>query len=236
MLETCKGQNLLLTNTLFQQKKAHRTTWEAPFRNFITRSGEERRNPVRNQIDYIITRAEHRKFVTNARSYGGIWTDTDHKLVMTKFKIEWYKIKNRKEKEVKIELSNFYCEDKKVQYQVEVRNNMEKIEQQNTAQEKWNAICTVCKEAGEKVLGTKNKAVDKKYSKAQEISTEIKKINKEIDSTTGQEAREKKKEKRNQLKAKLRARLKEIEERKLEKKLEEIESSRNDSNRYSTKQ
>ena len=234
LLETCKGQNLLLTNTLFQHKKAHRTTWEAPFRNFITRSGEERRNPVRNQIDYIITRAEHRKnlFVTNARSYGGIWTDTDHKLVMTKFKIEWYKIKNRKEKEVKIELSNFYCEDKKVQYQVEVRNNMEKIEQQNTAQEKWNAICTVCKEAGEKVLGTKNKAVDKKDSKAQEISTEIKKMNKEIDSTTGQEAREKKKEKRNQLKAKLRARLKEIEERKLEKKLEEIENSRNDSNRY----
>ena len=54
----------------------------------------------------------------------------------------------------------------------------------------------------------------------------------EIDSTSGQETREKKKEKRNQLKAKLRARLKEIEERKLEKKLEEIENSRNDSNRY----
>ena len=55
---------------------------------------------------------------------------------MTNFKIEWYKIKNRKEKEVKIELSNFYCEDKKAQYQAEIKNNMEKIEQQNTAQDK----------------------------------------------------------------------------------------------------
>ena len=122
--------------------------------------------------------------------------------------------------------------DKKAQYQDEIKNNIEKIKQQDTAQEKWKAICTVCKEAGEKILGTRKKAVDKEDGKAQEISKEIKKMNKEIDSTPGQEAREKKKEKRNQLKAKLRARLKEIEERKLEKRLEEIENSRNDSNRY----
>ena len=232
LLETCKAQNLLLTNTLFQHKKAHRTTWEAPFRNFTTRSGEERRNPVRNQIDYIVTRTEHRKFVMNARSYGGIWTDTDHKMVKTSFKVEWYKIKNKKSKEKKIDLSNFYCEDKKAQYQDEVKNNMQKIEEKDTVQEKWNAICTVCKEAGEKVLGTVKKVVDEKDKKAQEISKEIHKVNKEIDATTGEETRKKKEEKRKELKAKLRKRLKEIEERKLEKQLEEIENSRNDSNRY----
>ena len=129
LLETCKGHDLILTNTLFQHKRTHRTTWEAPFRNFTTSSGEERRNPVRNQIDYIITRTEHRKFVTNARSYGGIWTDTDHKLVKANMKVEWYKIKNRKEKEVKVDLSNFYCEDKKAQYQDEIKNNVEKIKE-----------------------------------------------------------------------------------------------------------
>ena len=232
MLETCKAQDLLLTNTLFQHKQAHGTTWEVPFRNFTTRSGEERRNPIRNQIDYIATRIEHRKFVTNARSYGGIWTDTDHKMVMTNFKVEWHKIKNKKAKQIKLNIGNFYCEDKKAQYRDEVKNNMEKIEQQTTAQEKWNAICTVCKEAGEKVLGKVKKAVDEKDKKAQEISEEIHKVSKEIDATSGEEAKKKKEEKRKELKAKLRKRLKEIEERKLEKQLEEIENSRNDSNRY----
>ncbi len=80
--------NLIITNTLFQHKKAHRTTWEAPYRKFTTRTGEQRRNPVRNQIDYIITKISHRRFVTDARSYGGIRTDTNHKLVKARFHVK----------------------------------------------------------------------------------------------------------------------------------------------------
>ena len=98
LLEACKTNELILTNTLFQHKKSHRTTWTAPFRNFITRTGEERRNPVRNQIDYIITRKQHRGFVTDSRSYGGIRTNTDHKLVKASFRVEWYKLKNKTKK------------------------------------------------------------------------------------------------------------------------------------------
>ena len=211
---------------------AHRTTWEAPFRRFITKSGEERRNPIRNQIDYIVTKAEHRKFVTDARSHGGIWTATDHKLVRTNLKVEWYKMKNNKEKEEKIDLSNFYCEDKKAQYRNEVQQNMEIIEQKNTAQEKWNAICTVCKDAGKKILGTINKAVDEKDPEAQDISRDIHQLSQDIKATTEEETRKKKEEKRKELKVKLRKRIKEIEERKLEKRIEEIENSRNDSTRY----
>ena len=41
LLETCKSLDLVITNTLFNHKKSHRTTWTAPFRNFITRDGEE---------------------------------------------------------------------------------------------------------------------------------------------------------------------------------------------------
>ena len=96
LLETCKKHNLIITNTLFQHKRSHRTTWTAPFRDFTTRNGEERRNPVRNQIDYIIIRDEHRCFVTNSRSYSGINTDTDHHLVKMEINFEWHKIKSKK--------------------------------------------------------------------------------------------------------------------------------------------
>ena len=98
LLEMCKNKNLYITNTTFKHKKSHITTWTAPHRNFKTWNGEERRNPVRNQIDYIIMGNEHMRFVKDFRSYGGIETDTDHKFVKTEVNFEWYKLKNNNEK------------------------------------------------------------------------------------------------------------------------------------------
>ena len=69
LLKLCKTNDLIITNTKFKHKKSHITTWIPPFRNFTTKEGEERRNPVRNQIDYIIVRDIHRRFVQNSRSY-----------------------------------------------------------------------------------------------------------------------------------------------------------------------
>ena len=83
------------------KKCATKWTWEAPFRNFITSTGEEGRSPVRNQIDYIATRNQHKCFVTDSRSYGGIRLDTDHKLVKATFKIEWFKIRTYNKKKQK---------------------------------------------------------------------------------------------------------------------------------------
>ena len=77
---------LFLTNTFFKHKLAHITTWESP--EFINRThnGEIRRNPYRNQIDYIATRLNYRQFITDSRSYNGIDISTDHRIVITKFK------------------------------------------------------------------------------------------------------------------------------------------------------
>ena len=92
LLETCQRNNLIVTNTLFPHKLSHRTTWTAPYRVFITKNGEKRRNPIRNQIDYVIVRNQHRRFIKDSRSYGGINLETDHKLVKTEVRIEWHKI------------------------------------------------------------------------------------------------------------------------------------------------
>ncbi len=43
---------------------ADRTTWVAP-----ERKNTNRRNPIRNPIDYILVQKEHRVFVNDARSY-----------------------------------------------------------------------------------------------------------------------------------------------------------------------
>ena len=76
--------DLVLTNTLFSHKLCHRTTWTAPERYHTSAKDDQgnpqlllgpdnllRREPFRNQIDYIYiaTKIKHRQFVTNSRSY-----------------------------------------------------------------------------------------------------------------------------------------------------------------------
>ena len=116
LLEICKRMDLPLTNTTFKHKLCHRTTWTAPYREFTTWNGEKRKTPVRNQIDYIITRCRSRRFVTDSKSYGGTETDSDHKLVKMDMKIEWHKLKKRAPKTDKIDVSGFSNNEKKIQY------------------------------------------------------------------------------------------------------------------------
>ena len=66
LLEFLTKQDLFLTNTTFNHKIAHRTTWNAPERIYPHNSndGTPRRNPYRNQIDYVIMKNAHKSFVT----------------------------------------------------------------------------------------------------------------------------------------------------------------------------
>ena len=62
LLELAKNNDMLLTNTTFPHKMAHRTTLTAPDL-IVDRKrydGTTRRNPYRNQIDYIIVKNSQR--------------------------------------------------------------------------------------------------------------------------------------------------------------------------------
>ena len=39
LLETCKKENLIISNALLNVKKCHRTTWTAPYREYVTKEG-----------------------------------------------------------------------------------------------------------------------------------------------------------------------------------------------------
>lgn len=73
--------DMILCNTLFPHKMTHRVTWESPLNRQEQKDkhGNIRKNPYRNQIDYMMMRGTHRKFVEDARSYNGIETYTDHR-------------------------------------------------------------------------------------------------------------------------------------------------------------
>ena len=92
--------DLFLINTKFKHKMCHRKTWTGPERRneFKDKNGEIRRNPFRNQINYILIKRRDLPFVRNSCSYGGIDVNTGHKLVQAEPQIEWFKIKSARKK------------------------------------------------------------------------------------------------------------------------------------------
>ena len=106
LLDLARENKLILTNTLFPHRLAHRTTWTSNERikDHKHADGTNRRNPYRNQIDYIITKKTHRQFIQNSRSYSGIETYTDHKLVKAEMRLEWWRLKRQREKTLMINI------------------------------------------------------------------------------------------------------------------------------------
>ena len=198
----------------------------------MTKDGEPRKNPVRNQIDYIIVRNQHRRFITNSRSYNGINTNTDHKLVKMSMKIEWYKIRSRQTKTEKIDVGGLSEFEKRREYKTKISNEIEKARQKSSVQEKWDAICEICKGVGKEVLGLRKRITEHKDDKLAELTSKAKVIRKDIESTISIKQKKEKNEKVKQIKTQINKRTKEIEENKLERYLDAIENSKDDSTRY----
>ena len=49
----------------------------------------KRRNPIHNQIDFILIDKKYARFLKNARSYSNLPTDSDHNMVMTNIDFEF---------------------------------------------------------------------------------------------------------------------------------------------------
>ena len=160
LLELAKSNNLKLTNTFFRHKPAHITTWESPERilDFIdSKSGTVRKNPYRNQVDYILIKNRQDIRVTNSRSYGGINTKSDHKLVLATVQTKWPYRKTSGNKTERIDYRKMSDTVKKEEY----RERAEKIHLQKTVpttnQQRWTKIVESSLEAAKEIFGTTKK-------------------------------------------------------------------------------
>ena len=161
--------NLFLTNTLFQHKMSRRSTWTAPYRP-LKINGEIRRNPIRNQIDYILISKKHLDFVTNSRSYNNIETVTDHNLVVMTTKINLPKLYRPKpSRSPKINLENLQIPEFAKAYRQKVIENQKPCGEDYDNNTRWTNIVETCLKSGEETLGKKE--TKKQVQENEEIKT-----------------------------------------------------------------
>ena len=75
LLNFCIERNLFISNSAFKHKSCHQTTWQGQIKK------DNKIIQVYNQIDFILIPKHMKKNLTDARSFGGTLTNSDHRLV-----------------------------------------------------------------------------------------------------------------------------------------------------------
>ena len=233
LLEFAARNKCVLTNTLFKHKPAHVTTWTAPERKDQHRSwdGTIRRNPYRNQIDYIMVRSKDRYMVQNSRSYNGITTNTDHKLVIANLKLEWWKKQPNSKSEPRINISKLNDLNIREKYQTEVTKIYDDVKDFKDNQEQWTHLVSSCHQAGKEILGEVSRNVKHKDKTLEELSEKQRKTKEDIEKCQSKETRSELRKDRNNTMKLIRKRIQVIQDQELNHKLEEIEKHKDDSRR-----
>ena len=82
MIEFCVMNNLKITNTFFKYKPIHLTTRQSPvpYVNITAcKTNTPRRNPFRNQIDYVLVRNSTNAKVFDSKATISTTTNSNHK-------------------------------------------------------------------------------------------------------------------------------------------------------------
>ena len=80
LVNWCKGNDLMITNTWFFNHNRRKYTWVSPNSN------------TRNQIDYIMINKRSRNAVKQSNSYPGAEVNSDRNLVVAKVQIRLRKL------------------------------------------------------------------------------------------------------------------------------------------------
>ena len=225
------SNNLIATNTFFDHKIKHRVTWNHPNQNpnFIDkRSGKKRINPIRNQIDFIITPKKLKPIIQDSRSYQGTKTESDHNIVICKCKIEPFRIYKEKNKSKPIiNLNYLKSEVVQKEFQEDIYKNIGKIENTN-----WKNVAETLKNSAKNVIGesTKNRN-NITNDKIKELSREQLKLKLDREACQNRDKRKAIQNKRNRIKKLLKKELKKERENEELERIKIIENSKNDSRR-----
>ena len=136
---------LFACNTAFQKSARHKTTW-------VGKRGDKH---IYNQIDYIFCSQKFKSACSNAQSWGGTWTISDHKLVQATFDfsrlygiIGDFRLRKLKSKIERFNLNQFQHIEKRLAYSKNLSRRLE-----NSKIESIEDFNNIIKNTAKEVIG-----------------------------------------------------------------------------------
>ena len=144
LFEFCSEQELCITNTIFQQKNSHKTTWMHP------------RSKHWHLIDYILVRQRDRKDILHTRVMPSAECHTDHRLVRCKASFH-FKPKSKKGGAPRKKFNVFHLQSDMIRadFQENLKHHLEdsSCSDDPSPDELWNHLKAAINKSSEEVLG-----------------------------------------------------------------------------------
>lgn len=141
LLTFCSEHQLHITNTNFQLKAKHKTTWQHP------RSGHW------HQLDHIIVRQEDRKEVLITKAMRGAECWTDHRLLRCKIRLDVRPQQRRHPPARKINIQALQDQDTCTSFRGKIANVLSQDEPDNDLTTKWQTLHSNLSDIAKEVMG-----------------------------------------------------------------------------------
>ena len=228
--------NLIIANTQFHHKYQHIVTWQSTRKNKLSYNNEPRKNPIRNQIDYILIPKHVKPLLKDARSYSGFDCGSDHRPVIAKLRMQLYRMKPVK-RATALDFNSLKDEETKKNYHEHLTENLEnikaKIDQINDPTECYEILLETVHKATNEVLPKVPRGHKLIHStEVQQISENQKKMRIDIQKETDAKKSEILRKKRNELLRTLRTKVQEERNQLIRNWLNDLQKCNNDSNKY----
>lgn len=149
LIQFCNEKELVISNSLFQQRYTRRYTWTHP-------------NKDRYQLDYIMVKKRYKNQVYGSRSYPGADIDSDHNLVMMESNLILKK--RNKNKKVVWNLEKLNNEEVQKCIAQDIEKKIEEVEQvsaNDNINERYEVFKEMIGTAADTHLGKMEKKVEK---------------------------------------------------------------------------
>ena len=193
LTEFCKLHNLLITNTIFKHKPSHQTTWTSPLPPSFPR-----KNPYRNQMDYVLLRKNMNSEIFHSRSINSNFARSDHKPVIAKIQIKCTYTKKATGTR-SFNLSKFQNTQVAENYMKQVNEIIKTQTSTTSNQEECNNIIKALKASAEKNLGYNHKETKSRDPKILHLSSIQKDISIKLNSIKDEQRRKLLKKERNKI-------------------------------------
>ena len=178
LVNFCEMNNLFISNSAFKHPARHITTWVNQRK---TPSGEIK--CIYNQIDYIIVPQDQKHLLSDARSFGGSETWSDHKIVRANMCIKWCRLyKTVKQERPKRFDTARLVEDQEIRKEYNDKLGESIRELTRRGELKWENIKAEITKAAEETIGYRKNVKHEKVHdpEIEKMSSEQQKIRLDI--------------------------------------------------------